>query len=519
MESESPFHSILFARADSAGRKVAPETFHDLQLGPIVATVTVGRDEYRLSPFFEMPLKTLEAVAYRHEVFRDLENRALRLRIASFAEAMRTVRSCVEQSMLLHYRLQQERWLLDALTRYCEASTRLAEDLRAAPLQSRGLICFRDSLRHYVSSESFGTLSTDAKRIGDDLAALRYGLHVDGGRIEVRRYEGEPDYSHEVALTFAKFAEGGVREYRFRLHDYPEMNHVEEAILERVAQLFPQPFSALSAFCAHHRSDFDPLVQRFDREIQFYLAYLEYIEGFTVAGLPFCYPEVTDRAKDVRAEAMFDLALAGAFAGSRRPSGEEKQVVVTNDFALDGAERILVVTGANQGGKTTFARAFGQLHYLASLGCSVPARHARLFLFDALYTHFEREESVETLAGKLEEELLRMHRILESATSRSVLVMNESFGATTLDDALFLAERVLRQVIERDILCVCVTFLDELASLDRATVSMVSQVDPSDPSVRTFKVVREPANGLAHALAIAKKYRLGYQDVRERAAS
>jgi hypothetical protein len=507
------FHSILFGNGEQIqDERPQPEFFVDLNLDQIVNAITAGKEQYDLKPYFYTPLRSVDAIRYRQEISQDLEKGTLLDGVKAFAERMIVARRYLALSEKLYNKSHREGWFLEAVLVYCDAVKRLAGELSLASIGSRGLREFCDYLAGYIDSERFKALLSETKKLKADLSTVRYCVIINGLKVKVRRYEQEIDYSPEVEETFEKFQQGAVEDYRSKLPDYSGMSHVEEQILDMVAKLYPDLFSSLDRFCEKSGDFQDGTITLFDREIQFYVACQEYIARFKRAGLKFCYPQIADRNKEVHDYVGFDLALAHKLVG-------EKSNVVCNDFFLKDKERIIVVSGPNQGGKTTFARTFGQLHYLAALGCPVPGTEARLFLFDAIFTHFEKEEDIQNLRGKLEDDLVRVHQIMSRATSRSIVIINEIFTSTTLKDAIFLSRKIMEEIIALDLLCVCVSFIDELASLSEKTVSMVSTVVPENPALRTFKILRRPADGLAYAISIAEKYGLTYKRLRERLSS
>ena len=504
------FPSVLFDREEAQPQTAVPDYFGDLNLDQVFDAVTAGATEYDLKPFFQSPLASPDAILFRHEVFRDLSNTKLFDDVERFAASMRDVRVHTKLSSKLYYKLHKEGWLVRAIEIYCAAVQQFAEDLTSAPLSSRGLMSFRDHLSAYIVGADFISLRDEGKRITEELSQLRYSVLINGGSFTVRRFHEEADYSAEVESTFERFKQGAVTNYLTKYSNAPEdMNSIEAKVLEFVSRLYPDAFARLTNYCARQRHFVDNSIAVFEREIQFYISYLKLTTKLRRAGLSFCLPEISHRSKNIRCREGFDVALALKLAGEGKPT-------VCNDFDLKGTERVIVVSGPNQGGKTTFARMFGQLHYLACLGCPVPSREARLFLFDRLFTHFERQEKVENLRGKLEDDLLRIRLILDRTSSNSILVLNEIFTSTTIRDEVFLSKKIMRRIIERDLLCIWVTFVDELSAFSRQTVSMVSTVVPDQPALRTFKIEQRRADGLAYAMAIAEKYRLTYDRVKER---
>jgi DNA mismatch repair protein MutS len=505
--------SILFPDGrDVAEVDVMPDFFPDLSLDQVVQHITASREEYGLGPLFYTPLADVESIMFRQAVFHDLEDKTLVQNLSDFGHGMRAMRQQLKQATQAREPYEREGWFHEAVKTYCAVVAGLAEALDRAALRSEALTTFRRNLHGYREGPAFTALASQTEAMARALEGVRYSLLIRGSTVEVGPAEEADDYSARVQSVFERF-QGGVSRYAWvaRVRDEGTLNHVEGKIVALVANLCSDVFESLADYCRQHADYLDEGLARFDREIQFYLAHLDFIAGLTSHDLAFCYPEVTDADKDITSVQGFDAALAYKLSSLRT-------TVVVNSFHLKDPERILMVTGPNQGGKTTFARTFGQLHYLARLGLLVPGTRARLYLSDAIYTHFPREERAEEPTGRLQEELDRMHDMLSRATPRSILVINELFQSTTLDDAVFLSREIVRRLVDKDVLAVMVTFVEDVVNTIPKTVSMVAALEP-DSARRTFKIVRWPPRGRSYALHLADQHRLTYDLLKERIRS
>ena len=507
--------SILFERDEDADRSVNPARpthFEDLHLDQVIGTIVASRPEHHLEPFFETPLRYTAGITYRQAVFRDCENPVVRQALDTWSAHMRAVRGRLEDVRALPYRYEQDAWFLDAVSLYGEAVTALRAALDGAPIRSDGLVGFARALGRYADSSRFRLLREEAQTVRAALATIRYSLTIKGLKLTVRPFEDRPDYTAVVAATFSKFRQEDQNSYLVRFADARTMNRVEAEVVALVAKLFPDVFGRLTAFSDRHRDFLDPGVTRFDREIQFYLAYLDYRDRIRHGGLPFCYPELVAGESRVDVRRTFDLALAE----KRMSETADPAPVVPNDFRLTPLEQIAIITGPNQGGKTTLARAIGQVFYLASLGCPVPGESAVIPAIDGVFTHFERAESAGSGRGQLKDDLIRLRSILDHATASSVVILNEVFTSTTFDDALYLSSEMLMRLQGLGALVVLVTFLVELQAGDPKRASFVALVDPHDPTRRTYRIIRNPGDGLSYAATLAERHRLTYPQLRER---
>ncbi len=164
--------------------------------------------------------------------------------------------------------------------------------------------------------------------------------------------------------------------------------------------------------------------------------------------------------------------------------------MVGNELHAD-RKSLIVVTGANQGGKTTLLRSLGVAQIMMQAGLFVAARSASLSVCSGEFTHFRREEDTALRSGKLDEELTRMSGIVDHLVPGSLLLLNESFSSTNEREGSEIARELTTTLIEHGVTVVFVTHLYDYARsmVDRdAADSLFLRAERTEGGERSFKV-------------------------------
>jgi len=270
------------------------------------------------------------------------------------------------------------------------------------------------------------------------------------------------------------------------------------------------------------------------QELPFYLGAVRLIGWLRARGLPVCRPELApadERVCYVRESYNVDLALylggragpAGADTGTAGATSAGSGVV-TNDIAFGPEGRIIILTGPNQGGKTTYIQAIGLLQVLAQAGLYVPGREARICPVDGIFGHFPVEENLAGATGRFGDEAKRLHEIFARVTRHSLVLLNESLSSTSAGESFYVGQDILRALRLLGVRAIFSTHLHELAAgigeLNRAEpgdsriVSMVASPVAQEPGARSFKVVFGPPLGRSYAREIALRYGVSYDQLR-----
>lgn len=188
-------------------------------------------------------------------------------------------------------------------------------------------------------------------------------------------------------------------------------------------------------------------------ELAFYIGCLNLYERLAQLNEPITFPNPVDSNERVHSfRELYDVCLALTM----------NQKVVGNDANADNKD-LVIITGANQGGKSTFLRSIGLAQLMMECGMYVPAESFSANACYGLFTHYKREEDATMESGKLDEELSRMSDIVDSIAPDSMALFNESFAATNEREGSEIARQIVSALLEKRIKVFFVTHLYSLA--------------------------------------------------------
>lgn len=218
-------------------------------------------------------------------------------------------------------------------------------------------------------------------------------------------------------------------------------------------------------------------------ELGFYVGCLNLYERLAQMGEPVSFPlPVASSERRHSFDGLYDVCLALTM----------KQKIVGNDVRADDKD-LVIITGANQGGKSTFLRSIGLAQLMMQSGMFVPAESSFCAnMCSGLFTHYKREEDTTMESGKFDEELGRMSDIVDNITPDSIVLLNESFAATNEREGSEIARQIVSALLEKRIKVFFVTHLYQFAHSfhDReAENAMFLRAERQTDGGRTFRII------------------------------
>jgi hypothetical protein len=431
---------------EAAVRDNADDLIQDLELGAILNTAASG-DKLVWEAFSRALLcadQDAATIVFRQQVLADCRGapgliRELYQLAGDAVEAERRVMpfwSRDEPSAIVSNAVAT----LEATAEFMERLRAIADE-HAPGFESQGFHRFFSTIAEELGDDYLSRMHEQLHELhfpfgelfSAELGPANRGLHY------VARHAPDPGLLARLGLHRSG--------YGFTIPDRDEagfqaLKDMENRGLREVAGVVGQARDHVKAFFAALR-----------KELAFYVGALNLYDALEQASAPLATPTLAAAGEiDFSAEDLYDVALALTLGRSPVPN------------AVAGKDKTLVlITGANQGGKSTLLRAIGQAQLMAQAGLQVGAGALRLNLCSRVFTHFKREEDSTMESGKLDEELSRMSRVADQIAPDALLLCNESFSSTNEREGSEIARQIIRAMLDSGIKVAFVTHQYDLA--------------------------------------------------------
>jgi len=349
---------------------------------------------------------------------------------------------------------------------------RSTTDRHAAEFRSDGFTQFFDTLRRELDDDYFGEISQHLRQLSfrdGVLATARLGKLGQGTGYVLRT----PRREHRIL----RFLPPAVKRPSFSWVIPPrddgagyEMAALRDRVLSIVANAVGQSTDHIVSFFSALRA-----------ELAFYVGCLNLHDRLSVHSEPVSMPDPHPPGDAVRnAIGLYDPCLALRLDGP----------VQGSDLHAD-QKPLIIITGANQGGKSTFLRSLGLAQLMMQAGMFVAADAYAATVARDVFSHYKREEDATMTAGKFDEELARMSRLTAAIDTDDLLLCNESFAATNEREGSEIASEVIHALTDTGNTVVFVTHLYELAHRfhrHHADSTLFLRADRGNDGQRSFRI-------------------------------
>ena len=343
---------------------------------------------------------------------------------------------------------------------------RLVTDKSIGSFKSRGFTNLFKLLQKELSDDYFDTARKqleDLSRTDGTLISSKFGDSLQGTGYTLRERDKK---SFSMKWVFAQSYSLAPRDER----GAKDIEHRRMRAKNGPANVLAQAAENLEYFFSMLR-----------RELAFFVGCINLFETIEKNNMTICMPSIlVEESFDREWKELFDLGLL--LTKTRNIIGNES---ITND------KNLFIITGANQGGKTSFLRSIGQAQIMAQCGMFVCANEYKVPIRNGIFTHFKREEDDTLTSGKLDEEMRRLSKIVDQLKDNSLILFNESFASTNEREGSEINNQITRALVESHVEVFSVTHLNTYATsfLDEKNVCFLRAQRLSDGR-RTFKIQR-----------------------------
>jgi DNA mismatch repair ATPase MutS len=364
---------------------------------------------------------------------------------------------------------------VDVLQMFVGALKRLRRisDQHAGKFKSEAFVTLLSMLRSELNDSYFEEIESHLNRLrfrSGVLISAQLGEGNKGKDYVLRR----PHNDQRFWLT-RLLAEKPLS-YSFQLHPR------DDAGAQALAKLNDQGVNLVANALAQSTDHILSFFQMLRTELAFYVGCLNLHANLGQLGEPVCFPTPASvGTRQLSFSNLHDVSLALSL----------EKAVVGNDLNGDQKD-IVIVTGANTGGKSTFLRSVGLAHMMMQAGMFVSAESFASEVCDGVFTHYKREEDVGMESGKLDEELSRMSEIVDKLKPNSLVLFNESFGSTNEREGSEIAGQIVSALLDRNVKVFFVTHLYHFAHtcfVHRSVRTAFLRADRRPDGTRPFKLV------------------------------